>query len=515
MPMLTPSENKTVSIIIPVFNRAELTERCLESIANAANRASYEVIVVDNGSTDGTKQLLSGIEGDITVITNRTNEGFAAACNRGSKLASAEWLLFLNNDTEVSDGYLDQLLNCASSLESCGAVGARLLYPSGRTQHAGLAFNNECTPYHIFQNFEADHPSVTESRKMSAVTAACMLIHSELFADFNGFDTSFVNGFEDVDLCLKLKQAGRTNYYCGTTNIIHHEESSEGRKNHDGPNLRLFQQRWNRMIEQDDAGYLAAHGLTIEWTATGGTYKKLTHEVSSLTHAENDSAVLLDLAQKKYVEGLHEEAAALLQRIVSSRMTLGKDDEFESWQLLGNCMTRLNRAIEAERAYLHAATANSESERPFLGLGSVAMLQENWTAAQYGFLAALSKNPNTMRAEFGLGVSLLARQQHDEALPHFSRVAESDPSNADAVFYLYRAAMESNRPHLAIGALSRYLESKPDDAEFWFHLSGALWKSGSQDDALSACKKVLELNPDHGQAKQTLEYMSSHCLANA
>ncbi|MCL4304969.1 glycosyltransferase [bacterium] len=507
---------KDVSIIIPVFNESEFTARCLEAISMSQNKASYEVIVIDNGSTDATKELLASVEGDITVITNRSNEGFARACNRGSRLATGEYLLFLNNDTLVSDAYLDQMIECAATHPMCGAVGARLQYPSGRIQHAGIAINSEGIPYHIFQNFDVSHEAVSETREMIAVTAACMLIRRETFASLNGFDSDFVNGFEDVDLCLRLSEAGYRNYYCGVTGVVHFEETSKGRKQFDAQNLALLQRKWNHRLLQDDVKYLSQYGLTIEWASHGGTYRKI--DVISQNKdstAADDVQVLLDLAQKKYVEGLHEDAAELLKRVVSSRMKLGKDDEFESWQLLGNCMTRLNKAEEAERAYLRAANANRNSERPFLGLGSVAMLQENWTAAQYGFLAALSKKPDAMRAEFGLGVSMLARSQFADALQHFVRVVDAEPGNAEAVFYLYRSAMEAGTPQAAIGPLSRYLENYPADAEFWFHLTGALWKNGSLDDAVEACQKVLELAPEHADAQKTLEYMTANLSANA
>ncbi|MBK6766383.1 MAG: glycosyltransferase [bacterium] len=504
---------KDVSIIIPVHNRCDLTEKCLASIAGAHNDASYEVIIIDNASTDRTRDLLGAIDGDITVITNRTNEGFAKACNRGARVALGEYLLFLNNDTEVTDGYLDGLIAQARQMPNCGAVGARLCYPKGRIRHAGIAIEEDGTPYHIFQNFDAAHPAVTASRKMNAVTAACMLISKHAFDLVEGFDCEYRNGFEDVDLCLKLRDEGYTNIYCGNVKVVHCEESSEGRKTYDRENLSRLRSKWQGTLKQDDFDYLRPLGLTIEWGQTGGTYRKLAQD--SLATTDKSGQDLLDRAQKMYLEGKHAEAAELLTSIVSSKMSLGKDDEFESWQLLGNCMARLNRALDAEKAYLQAAERNADSERPFLGLGSVAMLQENWTAAQYGFMAALSKNPNTLRAEFGLGISLSARGNNAEAIEHFKRVAEKEPRNAEAVFYLYRAAMEANRPHEAVGALSRFLEEYPNDAEYWFHLAGAQWKSGSPDDAIESCKRVLELNPKHKDAQSTLSFMEQHVAAHA
>ena len=222
MSLSSTSSQKDVSIIIPVFNRCDLTELCLESVARSANHASYEVIIVDNASTDGTAELLAEVQGDITVITNKVNEGFAAASNRGSRLANGEYLLFLNNDTEVEDDFLDKLIHAAEGTSSAGAIGCKLLYPDGKTQHAGIAFNEEGTPYHIFQGFPADHVAVSTSREMSAVTAACMLIKHATFEAVGRFDTAYLNGFEDVDLCLKLKQKGYKNIYCAECVITHH-----------------------------------------------------------------------------------------------------------------------------------------------------------------------------------------------------------------------------------------------------------------------------------------------------
>ncbi len=507
------STTKDVSIIIPVYNRCDLTERCLESIANSTNKANYEVIIVNNGSTDGTAELLAVIDGDITVINNKRNEGFAAACNHGARIAAGEYLLFLNNDTEVDDGCLDILLGAAKDHPNCGAVGAKLVYPTGKTQHAGIAISEDGTAYHIFQNFPASHKAVSTSREMIAVTAACMLIERHVFESVFGFDAAYRNGFEDLDLCMKLKQKGLTCYYCAECTVIHHEESSVGRKAHDKENMLLFESRWSGVAYQDDFKHLKPFGLAVRWGKNGGVYETLTENVQTSELNDQSVQVMLDLAQKNYVEGNHEQAAGILNTIIAKQMTLGTDDEFETWQLLGNCMARLNRAEEAESAYLRAAEADYLSERPFLGLGSVAMLQENWTAAQYGFLAALSRNPQTLKGEFGLGISLAARNKHAQAITHLKKVVAKEPRNSEAVFYLYRSCMETGQAHEAIAALSQYLETCPEDVDFWFHLSGAQWKSGSLDDAIETCKAVLEMNPEHESAKSALQYMEQRVSA--
>ena len=130
-----------VSIIIPVYNKLDYTTRCIESLVmNSGETTPYEIILVDNSSTDGTPGYLQSLQGDVTVISNKTNLGFARACNQGARLARGRLLLFLNNDTVPHPGWLDALVQGIEEDEA-DIVGARLLYPNGRIQHAGVAFD--------------------------------------------------------------------------------------------------------------------------------------------------------------------------------------------------------------------------------------------------------------------------------------------------------------------------------------------------------------------------------------
>ena len=211
VPMKLEKKSFDVSVIIPVYNQMQLTRECLEALSNDTPRASYEVIVVDNHSTDETPQLLEAIEGDIKVLREPINRGFAAACNRGARLADGKYLLFLNNDTVPQPGWLDAMTDCANTRENIGSVGAKMVYPNGKTQHAGIVFNEEKTPFNLFQSFPSDHPAVNEERRMQAVSAACMLVPSTVFNEVGGFDEDYVNGFEDVDFCMRLAQLDSRN----------------------------------------------------------------------------------------------------------------------------------------------------------------------------------------------------------------------------------------------------------------------------------------------------------------
>ena len=118
------------SIIIPVFNRLQLTKQCLDAIIANTPQNLYEVIVVDNASTDGTKNYLSSLnDAFIKIITNKMNLGFAKACNQGAQAASTEYILFLNNDTEPQKGWLQPLIDILVNDSTVAAAGSKLLFP--------------------------------------------------------------------------------------------------------------------------------------------------------------------------------------------------------------------------------------------------------------------------------------------------------------------------------------------------------------------------------------------------
>jgi len=137
------------SIIIPVWNQVELTRQCLHALAAATGGIEYEVIIVDNGSTDETPALLASLGGDVQIIRNDENLGFAKACNQGARAARGRYLVFLNNDTIPQEGWLQALVKEAQAYPNVAVVGSKLLYPDGTVQHAGVAFARaNSLPYH-------------------------------------------------------------------------------------------------------------------------------------------------------------------------------------------------------------------------------------------------------------------------------------------------------------------------------------------------------------------------------
>jgi GT2 family glycosyltransferase/glycosyltransferase involved in cell wall biosynthesis len=232
------------SVVIPIYQRADMLAPCLAAL-EADGLGDIELVLVDNGSTDPAMgPLLDAWEGTAVIRRNPVNAGFAAACNQGARAASAPVVVFLNSDTEVRAGWLEPLLDAVSD-PGVGMAGSRLLYPDGRIQHAGMALAAGCQPVHLHRGVPGGHPAVTRSRDLLLLTGACCAIARDLFIEHGGLDLSFVNGHEDVDLCLRLTAAGRRTVYRGDSVVIHHESMSPGRMDRDNDNAQLFRRRWH------------------------------------------------------------------------------------------------------------------------------------------------------------------------------------------------------------------------------------------------------------------------------
>ena len=203
--------------------------------------------------------VLRAWEDRAIVLRNTVNAGFAAGCNQGARAASAPVVVFLNSDTEVRRGWIEPLIESASE-PGAGMVGARLLHPDGRIQHAGMALSDGAQPLHLHPLVPGDHPAVTRTRELQIVTAACCAIDRALFAEHRGFDTSYTNGYEDVDLCLRLVRDGRRNIYRGDSVVVHHESMSPGRSDLESENALLFRSRWQGW-HSDFAELLAEDGI--------------------------------------------------------------------------------------------------------------------------------------------------------------------------------------------------------------------------------------------------------------
>ena len=261
----TTTTPPTVSIIIPVFNKCDLTVQCLKALAESTKKTPHEIIVVDNASSDSTPKRLTEIGmSNLHVIRNETNRGFAGACNQGAAAAKGKFFLFLNNDTIPVQGWLEPLVEEMRANANVAMVGAKLLYESGQVQHAGVAFARETrSPFHPHRLLRMDDPRVNVRRELQAVTAACVLVRPKVFQDCGGFKEDYRNGYEDLDLCLEIRKRGGVIVYQPKSIVIHLESQTPGRMKFDNENRALFFSRWSDTILADEDAYYFDGGMRI------------------------------------------------------------------------------------------------------------------------------------------------------------------------------------------------------------------------------------------------------------
>lgn len=244
-----------VSIIIPVFNKWQLTLDCLVSLKEYTPGDHYEVIVVDNASKDATITQLEPLGKALfgkrfSAIRNRENMNFGPACNQGAKAAAAPLLFFLNNDTLMTKDWLPPLLYAMREDASLGAIGPLLLYMNDTVQHLGVAFSIGGIS-HLYQHYPRNHPVVHKKRELQAITAAAMLISKSLFRDCGGFCEEYKNGFEDVDLCFQITKRGKK-MRCISESVLYHLESqTPGRNSNERHNARLLSERCGKDMRID------------------------------------------------------------------------------------------------------------------------------------------------------------------------------------------------------------------------------------------------------------------------
>ena len=174
-PVFPIHDRVDISIIIPVFNHCDNTRDCLQSIAQSTVGLSYEVVVVDDGSTDGTSDMLEQVEG-LIQLRNDVNLGFIGSCNRGAAGARGDFLVFLNNDTQVTPGWLEALRRTFHDIPGTGLAGAKLLYPDGRLQEAGGMIWRDASGWNYGKFDDPDHPSYNFAREVDYCSGACMMI---------------------------------------------------------------------------------------------------------------------------------------------------------------------------------------------------------------------------------------------------------------------------------------------------------------------------------------------------
>jgi len=243
-----------VSIIIPVFNKVQYTVNCLKSISDNTT-GSFEVVIVDDASTDETANQLKNIP-NLTIVRNKENQGFVESCNNGARHGKGKYLLFLNNDTVVTENWLPPLLDLIKK-EDVGGVGAKLVYPDGTLQEAGGIIWNDASGWNYGRG---DHPEKSQYnyvRDVDYCSGAALLVKRDLFEKVGKFDCQFKPGYyEDTDLCFSIRELGYRILYQPLSVVVHFEgissgtDLSTGMKKYQGINQIKFLKKWEKRLAE-------------------------------------------------------------------------------------------------------------------------------------------------------------------------------------------------------------------------------------------------------------------------
>lgn len=260
-----PEPAPLVSLIIPTRDHAALLQTCLDSVLERSSYPAYEILVIDNGSVEPeTAALFARLPGDrVRVLRDDAPFNYSALNNRAAREARGELLCLMNNDIEVlTPDWLEEMVSFAAQPD-IGCVGARLWYPDGRLQHGGVIHGLGGVAGHSHKYAPRDyvgyfHRAVLH-QDFSAVTAACLVVRKAVYEQVGGLDESLAVAFNDVDFCMRVREAGYRNVWTPYAEMIHHESVTRGQE--DNPEkqarfageIRRMQARWGDAILRDPA----------------------------------------------------------------------------------------------------------------------------------------------------------------------------------------------------------------------------------------------------------------------
>lgn len=239
-----------VSIVMPVHNKFAVTYNGLASLLLADNKASFEVILVDDGSTDetlGVPELISGIQ----YVRHDEAQGFVRSCNHGASHAKGRYVVMLNNDVEVTNRWLDELIWPFEQFERVGLTGSKLLYPDGRLQEAGGIIWGSGAAWNYGRKGNPFEPRFNYTRQADYLSGASIMLPRDLWKELGGFDEAFAPAYyEDTDLAFRVRRAGFKTLYAPLSQVVHFEGVSSGTsvesgiKQYQKVNQPKFRARW-------------------------------------------------------------------------------------------------------------------------------------------------------------------------------------------------------------------------------------------------------------------------------
>ena len=438
-----------VSIVILTYNALEFTKRCIDSIRQHTNYP-HEVIFVDNGSTDGTKEYLRRQvkeESKYHLIENVYNLGFSAGNNQGAKAAKGQYLLLLNNDVLVADGWLESLVDVIERDEYIGMVGPISNQVSGRQMLRDTAYDEENDYYSFADAIRTTNlGSVTPRRRIAGFA---VLIRKALYDDLGGLDEGFIAGnYEDDDLCLRVRQRGYAIMVDEST-FVHHFGS------------RTF-------IDNQ-----------IDYTASLRTNERIFRD----KWPDIDTDWLLE-RDEPLVDALKRKSEAATQLVNRGDLDAGRTLYKEILQ---------ENPIMAEAIY---------------GLGLIAHLEGDLGEARNLYQRAVSLNKEWKPVQHSLALLDMAEGKLQAAQLRLAKIVNQDPNDLESRRLLGQSFLEAEHFDEGIGILMGILKDNPNDWQTHFLLAILYAEVDRHEDVKRHLSAVLAANPDHAEAREMLQSMT-------
>lgn len=269
----TVSGEPLVTILIPNKDHIEDLRRCLDSIREKTTYRNYEILMIENNSVEAeTEEFYKSLSGNIRVVRYEGGFNYAAIHNFAVPYANGEYLLLLNNDTEVlSESWIEEMLGICQK-DDVGAVGAKLYYPDGTIQHAGVILGLCGVASHLYVGFPGDKSGyagrLVSVQDLSAVTAACMMTKKSLWEETGGMEERLAVAYNDIDYCLQLRGRGYRVVFTPYAQLTHYESKSRGLEDTDEKRQRLqreadiFYEKWQPVMDAGDPFYNRNLSLT-------------------------------------------------------------------------------------------------------------------------------------------------------------------------------------------------------------------------------------------------------------
>jgi O-antigen biosynthesis protein len=246
-----------VSIIIPVFNQWEFTEKCIRSVIQSSEGLNYEIILADDCSSDRTINVRDAFPG-IKVVNTPQNYGFLRNCNNASLHAGGEFIVFLNNDTVVHANWLRALLEVLGNDSAVGMTGSMLIYPDGKLQEAGGIIWSDASGWNYGRCDDPEKPEYNYVKEVDYISGASIMIRSSLWKEIGGFDEQFIPAYyEDTDLAFEVRSRNFKVMYTPFSKVTHYEGKSHGTdvnigvKKNQEINRQKFFTKWQDVLEKD------------------------------------------------------------------------------------------------------------------------------------------------------------------------------------------------------------------------------------------------------------------------